>query len=140
MTTRGLIDANILIYSANADDPEKHRRAVAFMEKVVTQPSEYVVSYQSLREFAFVSIKRTRVPLEKINQYVTQFQNAFGQTLIDLPLDISTAITLSQMHKTPFWDALLASTAQRHEIFTIYTENTKDFENIPGIKAVNPLK
>ena len=137
---RGLVDANILVYAANADEPKKHMQAKVFIQQVISQPADYVVSYQSLREFASVSIKKAHLSHEKIREYVTEFQYAFGDLIIDLPMDIASATTIVDAHKAPFWDSLLASTAFRHGIFTIYTENVKDFEKIPGIKPINPLK
>ena len=37
------------------------------------------------------------------------------------------------------WDAFIAATMIENKIFNIYTENTKDFSKIDGIKARNPF-
>lgn len=139
MTTRALVDSNILIYFTNTKDNEKYLRARAFMRSVDDDSSRFALSTQSLREFSAVSIKKSKLGTEEILEYLDGFQRAFGEILIELPLDIAPAIRLAREKKIPFWDALLASTALRHEIYTIYTENVKDFEKIPGINVVNPL-
>ena len=38
-----------------------------------------------------------------------------------------------------YWDAFIAATMIENKIFNIYTENTKDFLKIDGIKARNPF-
>jgi len=44
------------------------------------------------------------------------------------------------MYKVHFWDALIAATMIENNVFTIFTENTKDFKKIKGITAINPLE
>jgi predicted nucleic acid-binding protein len=49
------------------------------------------------------------------------------------------AITVNNDNSLHFWDALIAETMIENKITEIYTENTKDFEKIPGIRAINPM-
>jgi predicted nucleic acid-binding protein len=140
MTTRALVDANILVYYLDAREGRKHQLAQEFMKEVDANPLKFVVCIQSLREFASIATKKSIVPAVKIKESVMLFEKAFQKPLGDIPFDIMNAVSLACYQKIPFYDALLASTAQRHGVTTIYTENTKDFEKILGIKAVNPLK
>jgi predicted nucleic acid-binding protein len=136
---RGLIDSNILIYAANASHDSRHREAKSFMDEVMKKPEEFAIAQQSLREFAAVAIHRSFLPLPKIQEYLTLFKDGFGSCFVEYPEDILSAAHLSKTERVHFWDALLVSTALRNGIYLIYTEDA-DFERIPGIKAINPLK
>ncbi|MEK6971035.1 MAG: PIN domain-containing protein [archaeon] len=136
---RGLIDSNILVYAANASHDSRHREAKAFMDEVMRQPDEFVIAQQSLREFAAVAIHRSLLPLPEIEEYLTLFKDGFGSCFAEHPEDIISAVHLSKTERVHFWDALLASTAQRNGVYLIYTEDA-EFERIPGIKVVNPLQ
>ncbi len=140
MAIRGLVDANILIYFIDAEEGEKHTRAKKFMADVDSNSFQYVIATQTLRECAHVWIRKSKLPAERIKEHILLFEKVFTRPLMDESIDIVNAVSLSHSEKIPFWDALLASTAKRHGVYTIFTENTKDFERIPGIKAVNPLK
>jgi predicted nucleic acid-binding protein len=50
---------------------------------------------------------------------------------------VSRSITVRKLRKTKLPDAIIAATALVYEL-TLITRNTKDFENIPNIKIVNP--
>ena len=52
---------------------------------------------------------------------------------------IKSAIGISSKHGIHYWDALLAATMKENNVFSIYTENEKDFKKIPWLKTINPL-
>ena len=132
------IDSNLLVYFADNAEPHKHAQAKRFFHGLLQSKIPLAVCIQNLREFAFVMLEKKKMEPTKINEFVEQF-SSFEKILFESPSDVSNAVRWNQQHKTPFWDALLASTLLRSGITTIYTENTKDFEK-QGIKVVNPLK
>ncbi len=134
-----LIDSNLLVYAYEDDvvRSEPARQLIASLSR----KNQASVSVQNLAEFSNVAAgkKKNVIPLAEA-QTALAF---FSENLNVLPYGlktVSSALALVQSHGTPFYDALLAATMIENGIATIYTENVKDFERIPGIKAVNPFE
>ena len=53
---------------------------------------------------------------------------------------IKSAIGISIKNSIHYWDALLAATMRENNVFSIYTENDKDFKKIPWIKIIDPFE
>lgn len=138
--SRILIDTNILVYFVSNKEPEKHQRAKRLLDEANMHPGKYAIGMQNIREFAEVITRKKYVPFEIACEALIDFQYFFGDALLESRADFRESLRLAYDEKIPFFDALLATTALRHGVTTIYTENTKDFERIPGIKVVNPLK
>ncbi len=133
-----LVDTNILVYLVDNKDALKHASAKRILGFVRLNPGQFVLSTQNIREFANVLVNEPSVSMNIIQDRIAEFRVLFG-IIADSPEDAGEAAHLSRAEKVPFWDALLASTANRHGVHTIYTENTKDFARIPSVKAINPL-
>lgn len=141
MTEKYLVDSNILIYALDASEGEKHEMAVAFMEEA-SFGGNAVLSTQNLAEF-YVNITSPKKGKGLPEDISTQKLEELAETFETVSYGTETIIEgarLHREHKTHFWDALLAATMLENGIRTIYTENTKDFAKVPGIKALNPLK
>ncbi|MFH0970213.1 MAG: PIN domain-containing protein [Candidatus Diapherotrites archaeon] len=136
---RTLIDTNILVYFADKNDIVRHEKARVIIKNVEKNPSAYVIAQQCLREFGNVMVNKN-MPAVEINAYIQEFTFAFPDILSESIGGLQRAVVSSRDDGVDFFDALLAYTALDRDISIIYTENTKDFEKIPGIKAVNPLK
>jgi len=135
---RTLIDTNILVYFADKEDPARHEMARAVIKTIEKNPSRYVIAQQCLREFGNVMISK-KMPAVEINAYIQEFTFAFSDILLESIDGLQRAIVSSRDDGIEFFDALLAHTAIDRGVSTIYTENTKDFGKIPGIKAINPF-
>ncbi len=142
MPDKALIDSNILVYAFDAFDAKKHRKANDFLRSAIAEKNA-MLSVQNLAEF-YVNITRGNKILKKglskeySRQAVEDFMDIFPiitygkETILD-------SIGIQIDFGVHFWDALLAATMLANNVKTIYTENTKDFSKIPGIKAINPL-
>lgn len=128
-----LIDTCILIYLIDASDKIKHKKVLTWFEKVLDS-NEYYISIQNIREFVFVSKKKSLLKENKIIEYVNLFLDAFNVVYDNID-DIKVAATSS---KLTYWDSLLIATAKRNNIIEIITENEKDFDG--KIKVANVLK
>lgn len=140
MSDRVLVDTNILVYYVSSEDRVKHLKAKELLEVVRKNPGRFVITFQSLREFANVLMKRTTIGSVQIGEFIRLFHEVFGDVLHDSRLDLQVATDMGRRHNARFYDSLIISTAARYEVSTFYTENVKDFEEIPGIRVVNPLK
>ncbi len=118
-----LIDTCILIYLIDAQDEERHSKAVEWFQNIF-ESNEYFISTQNLREFAFVSKNKKKIAPEQIKEYIDLFAKSFN-LISDNVSDIKKA---SEKSKNKYWDSLLTATAKRNNIFQIITENEKDFK------------
>ena len=78
----------------------------------------------------------------KLSDKEKKFLNMLFDRINVIPLDediINSAIHLKQHRKTSLGDALIAATALTKKL-TLVTNNIEDFENIKGLKLINPLK
>jgi len=142
MRDKALIDSNILVYAFDTSDVKKYNDADSFLLSAI-ESRNAVLSVQNLAEF-YVNITRAKKGVKGLTQefageVVQRFTEAFpiisydGKTVLD-------AIVLQMDCGIHFWDALLASTMLANNIRVIYTENTKDFSKVSGIKAKNPFE
>lgn len=137
-----LMDTNILVYSYDASDPEKQKICSALIQKCWMQDVTYAISLQNLSEFYVVVTRKIEHPVakdiaKKIITDIIEFDN--WQVLGLNETSVITAIDLSVKYQIHYWDALLCAVMKQNEITNVFTENTKDFEKIPWITAVNPL-
>lgn len=138
-----LLDSNILVYAYETAKPEKREKAKRIIARCYSGKERLAFSAQNLSEF-FVNIT------QKVPQPLSAGQ---AKTIIasileidDIPVfgvkaeHVQIAINTHIETGAHYWDCLLAATMIQNGIFEIYTENTKDFSKIPGIKAINPLR
>lgn len=134
-----LIDTNILVISQSRKESEERRLIAAAIVESGTIKKNAFVSIQNFVEFANV-IKQKLKSLDdnEIQEALIDFKSAFT-VLFYSENTVSAAVKLSSEKKVHFFDALLAQNMLEHNVRIIYTENTKDFNKIPGIKAINPF-
>ncbi|MFH0927394.1 MAG: PIN domain-containing protein, partial [Candidatus Micrarchaeota archaeon] len=135
-----LVDSNVLIYSLMAGTGEKKSEALDLLLGLCER-KEYCLSVQNLAETARVLLEKTESHADCasiVSSLETHTQNAsiFSYS----KKTVASAIGLSSQNKVYFFDALLAATMKENGVSVIYTENTKDFSKIPGIRAINPFK
>ncbi len=138
MKTRVAVDSNLLVYAVETTSP-KHAAAKEFLGNLVEANLAFL-STQNLAEFSRVVTEKLPRPLsaEQADEAIASFVEVFSVVRYDVPA-VRLALKHAQTGHTHFFDALLAATMMENGIDTIYTENTEDFQKIPGIKAVNPF-
>lgn len=143
MTGERFIDTNLLVYAHDTTDPHKHTVCRALVDQVFRGEQAACISNQVLAEFFSVVTGRVTHPLppKEASATVADFEeSAHWKKLQYTTATVRAAAESAAAHRLHFWDALIAETMKEHNLSTIYTENTKDFESIPGIRAVNPLE
>ena len=88
------------------------------------------------------STKVETLGYHKLSDKEKKFLNLLFDRINVITLDdeiITSAIHLKQHRKTSLGDALIAATALTKKL-TLVTNNTDDFENIKGLKLIDPLK
>ncbi len=136
------IDSNILVYALDPNENEKHAKAKEIITRGLKGELSLAISNQTIGECCNVLLHKYERPPDR------KQLSEFFQTIIRAPsirkltYTCTTAIqagspTFQEIH---FWDAVIGQTMLENGITKIYTENTKDFSKIKGIKAVNPFK
>jgi predicted nucleic acid-binding protein len=138
-----LVDTNILVYSYDASEPEKQKVCCSLIKKCWMREVSYAVALQNLSEFYVIVTQKIEKPLsaeiaKKIVKDIIDFSN--WQVVGFNDAAVITAIDLCMKYDVHYWDALLCATMKQSGITSIYTVNVKDFEKVPWITAVNPLK
>jgi predicted nucleic acid-binding protein len=138
-----LIDTNIIAYAYDNSEPEKRKKCFELLNKIFNGEKEAHISNQILGELFYTLTKNFKKTLdkEKANLILRSLIKSSNWVKINYThKTIEKAIILSNEYNLPFWDSLISATMLENNILTIYTENEKDFKNIPGIKVINPLK
>ncbi len=130
------IDTNILFYSLDNSDVEKHRVAVRIVRDILEHPGRYSVSLQVLGELAYTLHRKAggealETGLELIDRIL--------RIPVSKPVYGEVEIRLSLRHRR-FWDALLAYTYLNAGCTKVYTENIGDMPRIGGLEYVDPFK
>lgn len=138
---RKLIDTNILVYAYDITEREKHSICKAIIKEVWLKGGG-IVTLQNLMEFFAVVTRKVEKPLPtKVAKIIVEdILQSDKWTIIDRNEDtFLKAMELVSKHHTSFWDTLIAACMLENNVKEILTENIKDFENIPGIIAINPF-
>lgn len=137
-----LIDTVVLVHAYTVSDDEKHRVALSLIERV-WGGEEATTTLQNLCEFFYVVTRKVEMPISAnaAETLVKDIVTATQWRVIDRsPETVFKAIELVKLHRTSFWDALIAACMLENGIHTIVTENERDFKRIPGITVTNPFK
>lgn len=137
-----LLDSNILIYAYDSSEKEKHTIAKNLLADCWKRKKVYALSVQNLSELFVVTTKKITSPLKpdeikKNIKDITSFSN-FNIFAINKNTIIN-ATNISSENNISYWDALIASVMKENYIYTIITENDKDFKKIPWLKVINPF-
>jgi predicted nucleic acid-binding protein len=118
-----LLDSNIVIYASNGTSPKA--------TEVATEPGHAVASITLIEVYGCKNLE----PDEKraLDTVFARFEiHDLDRNVID------RAIQLRQTRKMRLGDSIIAATALCHRL-RLATNNTADFEGIPGLELFNPL-
>jgi len=136
-------DTNILVYAYDASETKKQRACAQLVGKVFEGEIIGVVSNQVLGELFKGLTESIEIPISLENAELIIKDIIQSDRWMKINYDAETvkkAIVTVKFSKAPFWDILIVETMKENGINKIYTENEKDFKNIPGIKVINPFK
>ncbi len=133
---RYTIDANILIYAIDNKAGEKHQKAIDIVDKAITQ--DCVLTLQVLGEFYFATTRKGKMPMEKAEQQVNDWQILFP-VVAATPTCINDAMKLTRQHMLSFWDALLLVTAKNNKVSHILSEDFQDALVLEEVTIINPF-
>ncbi len=135
-----LIDTNILVYAYDKSEGEKHKICKGLVAECFSGKRDFYISNQILAEFSFVTLNKitNKLSLEEVKGTVEEINICESWHKIAYS-NVTVEKSLGQ-NNLAFWDSLIAETMIENGIFTIYTENEKDFKKKVELKVINPLK
>ena len=138
-----LIDTNILIYAVNTDS-EYHTQAKKLLNDISKKPFKACLSTQNILEFKRILTHETFKRLIKIEDINKIIEIWLG--FLDVIYEDSTAwLEYKKLENdlkptgNQIFDMWLSATAIANGVDIILTANTKDFQKIKGLTAINPL-
>lgn len=138
-----LIDTNVLVYSFDNHEKEKHKIAKNLFLDIFSKNVEVFISIQNLSEFYNISTQKISSPLTKneAREIVREIIKTKNFKILGFnEKTVLSAIDIQINYNSSYWDSLIAATMQENNICRIITENEKDFKKIPWIKIINPFK
>ncbi|MDZ4256971.1 MAG: PIN domain-containing protein [archaeon] len=134
------LDTNIIVYAFDPTVSEKHTVAKRIVEQITKGETTACISNQILAEMSSVLLGKTMEHKEQVRQFVESIQHIPTWQIVHYTSKTIETTLQSIEKQKDFWDNLIAQTMLENGITKIYTENTKDFSKIKGIKAVNPFR
>jgi predicted nucleic acid-binding protein len=134
------LDTNILLYAYDYSAGEKHLISKKMVLEGMQGQPKWTISSQILGEFLSISLyspEYKKDEIKKAAQEIIELNSWKKISYTEKTIEKAAQKYEDGMH---FWDLVIAQTMLENGITTIYTENTKDFSKIKGIKAVNPFR
>ncbi len=142
---RLLIDTNVLIYATLVADP-RHERARAVLAQRHRSDVEMFVSVQNLAEmYPNLTGPKTQPPdsPELTRKKITSLARLRGLTVLPMTPDtVYSALDLcvvAGITRQAYFDRQLAALMIKEKIPVIITENVSDFQDIEGVRPLNPF-
>jgi predicted nucleic acid-binding protein len=130
------IDTNILVYTLDPRNAQKHLKARNFLQNVIKEHNP-VISTQVLKEFYVVATVKLKADPVAVKAILHNFQNLEivnnDFELIEQAIDISISAKLS------FWDSLIIAAAEKAQCEAVFSEDLNPGQLYRGIRLINPF-
>ena len=134
-----ILDTNLLVYYFDSKDKTKHSIAKKLIDSCWEKQTSLAISSQNLSEFFFVTTTKSLLSKQEARNVVSDIIEFTNWIKMDFSyFTVLEAAKICEENSMHYWDSLLAATMKQNGIFSIYTENTKDFKP-KWLNAVNPF-
>ena len=137
MSVRSFFDTNVLVYTDDADAPEKCERALALWQEH-RSAGRAVISVQVLQEYFAASTRKLGVDpgiaIEKLMLF------ARADVVNPAADDVVSAARLSIEHQLSFWDAMIVHMAERADCAVLFSEDLQAGRRIAGVEIIDPFR
>jgi predicted nucleic acid-binding protein len=133
------VDTNVLVYSRDASEPDKQRKARAWMAHLWTSRRGRL-STQVLQEF-YVTVTEKLDPgldRESARREVRSFV-PWQPVSVDARV-LEGAWRIQDRHRLSWWDSLIASAAQAAGCAYLLTEDLREDQVLDAVRVVNPFR
>ena len=139
VTTRYLVDTNILVYVHDGTEPDKRARAKDVLARVGGEPSAALPA-QALAEFASVALRKLKPPMDPALLYaqVEALERVFP-VLPLTPAVVLEAIRAVRERKLSYYDAQVWAAAKLGQIPVLLSEDFDSGAVLEGVTFLNPF-
>jgi predicted nucleic acid-binding protein len=124
-------DTNALVYLYSDDEPQKQGQAL-----MALLTHECIVSRQVVNEFCNVCIKKKKLPLERVQQIVTNIRYLYGFYEIQ-DETVLHALAIHDRYQFSYYDSLIVAAALESDCDYLFTEDLQDGQVIDGLTVRN---
>lgn len=117
-----ILDTNVFIYLVNGTLPR-------------TRIISTDITHASVTKIEALGFSRIHVGELQLLQSL--FAQSYSFALTDVIID--RAVKLRQLRRMSLGDSIVAATALEHDL-ELWTANTEDFQQVEGLRLVNPLE
>jgi len=133
-----LIDTNVLVYAYDRSEPDKQRRVLELLDRLVLGGG--VLSTQVLGEFFVTVTRKIPAPLSAHEGYERIQNYARAWTVLSVtPLIVLEAARGVREHQLSYWDAQIWATARLNQIPVILSEDLPHGTTLEGVRFLNPF-
>jgi len=139
MSAAIFVDTNVLVYSRDASEPLKQKRAMAWMAHLWRTRTGRL-SFQVLHEF-YVTVTHKLKP--GLNSESARRDVRSLLPWHPVPLDarvIEGAWLIEDRYRMSWWDALIVSAAQATDCRYLLTEDFQEDQVLGNVQVVNPFR
>lgn len=135
------LDTNLIIYLLDRGS-RFHNKSVKFMKLIIENKNQLFVAQQNIIETERVFVVAYHYEQNEVFKLIMNFIHGSDiEIIIPMPTTIYTFYTLlSKKIKQDILDIYLAATYIDNGIYSIFSNNEKDFVHIPDFNAVNPFR
>ena len=133
---RPTLETNILIYSIDVSEGEKHERAKRLVDALLLRGA--TLPLQVLNELYFVCTRKKILPASAIESYNHSLLTCM-EIIPPIAADLVAAMRLHQSDGQQFFDALLLTTAARAGCKTFFSEDLQHGRSFGSLQIVNPF-
>jgi predicted nucleic acid-binding protein len=138
LSTRYLIDTNILIHTIDARDPTKQQRAIAVLSILETRGNAALPA-QVLAEYANVSLKKFGMSANQVYQHVQGYEASFTVFALS-PAVVLEAVRGVRDYQLSYFDAQIWAVAKLNQVAIILSEDFNSGGTLEGIHFLNPFE
>jgi len=138
MTVKFFVDTNVLVYTRDASEPEKQKKAMAWMEHLWSTGAGRL-SFQVLQEF-YVTVTEKLKPWRDAGHARSAVQSLL--TWHPVPIDyrvIEGAWLIQDRYRLSWWDALIVSAAQIADCRHLISEDLQDAQEFGKVQVIDPF-
>ena len=136
-TERFSLDANLLFYAIDDNDPARHERAVELIE-LAAMHHDCIMALQAYCEFFSAVTRKRGMPLAEAEAQIADWQTLFT-TVYPKPNSLGQAISAVSRHNLSFWGAMLWSVVKDAGATVLLTEDFQSGRELGGVHFRNPF-
>ena len=139
MSGRFFLDANIFVYSFDANSPKKSAQANKLIRRAI-ETRGGIVSYQVVQEFFNVALRRFARPMSSAD--AEQYLSTTFRALLSVhssPALYGEALRMGARFRLPWYDALIVASAIEGQCDVLYSEDFQNGQRFGSVTISNPF-